>query len=211
MRVGQGQFKCREGCLGLVLGLVQSLDTNFISKSFPKCDIFCNHVTLQSNSIRGVNSDPWSRPNLKDPFVVVDKLSSLIGNVAKYYKDQFLCLMWNSCYGVGHLTSNLPMLIVSIPVWYSLIGQAPSYFIDPCSPSLSVQITHFLCSANRCLLHVPFARTYTGKNSLLCGWPFDLEQFPIGPQVASQNLLSGFLQQLQTAFFSCTVVGSASE
>ena len=47
MRVGQGQGKCREGLrvmvrvsvvrlLGLVLGLVQSLDTHFITKSHPK-------------------------------------------------------------------------------------------------------------------------------------------------------------------------------
>src|ERR1043165_3309663 len=63
----------------------------------------------------------------------------------------------------------LPLLQrISYPIialaWRSLLGLAPAYLRDLCCPTSSAQGRRSLCSTERGVLMVPFARTATKQN-----------------------------------------------
>jgi hypothetical protein len=97
-------------------------------------------------------------------------------------------------------------------VWRCLLGLAPVYLTELCSPTLSARGSRSLRSAEQGLLSVPFARTSTRQSrafsvigpSTWNGLPLALRSLPRTP---SQS----FLSQLKMVLFGRAGVGSASE
>ena len=101
---------------------------------------------------------------------------------------------------------------VAALVWRCLLGLAPVYLTELCSPTLSARGSRSLRSVEHGLLSVPFARTSTKQNrafsvvgpSTWNGLPLVLRSLPRTP---SQT----FLSQLKMVLFGRAGVGSASE
>src|ERR1043165_9324014 len=93
-----------------------------------------------------------------------------------------------------------------------LAGPRPAYLRDLCCPTSSAQGRRSLCSTERGVLMVPFARTATKQNrafsmvgpSLWNGLPLALR---LHPKIHSEF----FYSCLKTVLFSCAWVGSAPE
>src|SRR6218665_3514810 len=97
---------------------------------------------------------------------------------------------------------------VAVLVWYSLIGQASAYLADLCCPSLSIQSTRHLYSAEQSHLLAPPPCT------IFRGWPFGMEWSPIGSLVVTRVL--GYsprnsFSKLKQHYLSALAAGSASE
>ena len=80
---------------------------------------------------------------------------------------------------------------------------APAYLVELFSPTISVQSSLSLHSAEQGLLHVPFARASIRPSRWLA---LDLEWLPF-PRTLSQE----YLFQIQMVLFGHAVVGSVSE
>ena len=124
----------------------------------------------------------------------------------------------------GHITAFMRDVLHWLPLkqrivyriaalaWHCLLGLAPAYLRELCSPALSTRTSRSLRSAEQGVLAVPFSRTSTRQNrafsvvgpSTWNGLPLALRLFPRIPSQA-------FYTQLKTALFGRTGVGSASE
>src|SRR6218665_2047812 len=104
------------------------------------------------------------------------------------------------------------MFRVAVPVWYSLIGQAPTYLTDLCCPSLSAQSTRNLRSAEQGFPHVPFARTSAMlSRAFSVVGPLVWNGLPLALRSLPRVFSEKFLQQLKTTLLGSAGVGSASE
>ena len=124
----------------------------------------------------------------------------------------------------GHITAFMRDVLHWLPLkqrivyriaalaWRCLLGLAPAYLRELCSPALSTRTSRSLRSAEQGVLAVPFSRTSTRQNrAFSVVGPSTWNSLPLAlrllPRISSQT----FYTQLKTALFGRTGVGSASE
>ena len=97
-------------------------------------------------------------------------------------------------------------------VWRCLLGLAPAYLVEFCSPTQSARSFLSLRSADQGLLRVPFARTSTRqKRAFAVVGPSIWNGLSLSIRSLPRTLSQTFLSQLKAVLFGRVGVGSASE
>src|SRR6218665_55013 len=92
-----------------------------------------------------------------------------------------------------------------------LLGLAPAYLVEFCGPTQSARSSRSLCSADRGLLRVPFARTSTRqKRAFAVAGPSIWNGLPLSIRSLPRTLSQTFLSQLKAVLFGRVGVGSAT-
>ena len=101
---------------------------------------------------------------------------------------------------------------ISTLVWRCMLGLAPAYLCELCSPTLSSHPFRSLRSTEQSLLSVPFARTSTMQSrAFSVVGPSTWNGLPLTLRSLCKNPSQTFLSHLKTVLFGRAEVGSASE
>ena len=97
-------------------------------------------------------------------------------------------------------------------VWCCMLGLAPAYLSELCSPSLSIRSLRSLRSAEQGLLTVPFARTSIKQNrAFSVVGPLIWNSLPLTLRLLPRTPSQTFFSHLKTVLFDRAGIGSASE